>query len=240
MNGLEFIDPKKKHHKKLQQIAEELDLSKILEKPIRHFSNGEVRKSLIVRALLTDPKLIILDEPFDGLDKLSVKWLNEAISGIINNGVTVWLVSHRFDELAPEINHVLCLKSGEVFAQGLRSEIITTKNMRELFGSSNLEIFRKRDGLIKNFKNNKIFQNNLIDSMPINNKFTNIIKMVNVNVNYGEKVVLKQFNWTVKKGENWKIVGPNGAGKSTLLSLISGDNLQAYSNKIYLFKILKI
>ena len=59
--------------------------------------------------------------------------------------------------------------------------------------------------------------------------------MKNVNVSYGKKVVLKNFNWSVQQGENWKIVGPNGAGKSTLLSLISCDNLQAYANEIYLF-----
>ena len=59
--------------------------------------------------------------------------------------------------------------------------------------------------------------------------------MRKVNVHYGKKVVLGNFNWTVKKGENWKIVGPNGAGKSTLLSLITADNLQVYSNEIHMF-----
>ena len=48
-------------------------------------------------------------------------------------------------------------------------------------------------------------------------------------------MVLKNFNWSVQQGENWKIVGPNGAGKSTLLNLISGYNLQVYANEIYLF-----
>ena len=61
--------------------------------------------------------------------------------------------------------------------------------------------------------------------------------MVNVNISYGSKKVLNKFNWTVRNGENWKIVGPNGAGKSTILSLISGDNLQTYSNEVYLFGI---
>ena len=49
-----------------------------------------------------------------------------------------------------------------------------------------------------------------------------IILMRKVNVRYGNKVVLENFNWTVKKGENWKIVGPNGAGKTTLAKLILG------------------
>ena len=66
-----------------------------------------------------------------------------------------------------------------------------------------------------------------------------VILMRKVNVRYGKKVVLKNFNWTVRNGENWKIVGPNGAGKSTLLSLITADNLQAYSNEIHMFGKLR-
>lgn len=59
--------------------------------------------------------------------------------------------------------------------------------------------------------------------------------MKNTTVQYGKTVVLKNLNWTVRRGENWAITGPNGAGKTTLLSLITGDNLQAYANEIYLF-----
>ena len=59
--------------------------------------------------------------------------------------------------------------------------------------------------------------------------------MVNVNVRYGEKKILNNINWEVKKGERWNLSGPNGAGKSTLLSLITADNPQAYANEIYLF-----
>jgi molybdate transport system ATP-binding protein len=59
--------------------------------------------------------------------------------------------------------------------------------------------------------------------------------MVNVNVQYGDRSILKNISWEVKKGERWSISGPNGAGKSTLLSLITGDNTKAYANEIYLF-----
>ena len=59
--------------------------------------------------------------------------------------------------------------------------------------------------------------------------------MINVNVQYGDKKILNNINWQVKKGERWNLSGPNGAGKSTLLSLITADNPQAYANEIYLF-----
>jgi len=59
--------------------------------------------------------------------------------------------------------------------------------------------------------------------------------MVDVHVRYGERKILNNIHWVVKKGERWNLSGPNGAGKSTMLSLITADNPQAYSNEIYLF-----
>ena len=235
LSGQQIIDPEAKHSKQLQIIAEQFRITELLEKPLRYFSNGETRKTLIAKALLAEPKLLILDEPFEGLDSASVKWLSKTISSLIQNGLAVWLVSHRFEELVPEIKHVLCLKSGKIFAQGLRSEILNPAKMKVLYGDADVGIFRS-----KVFENNAVQDEKLIPerdtkSNSIPDKNTCIIQMKNVNVQYDEKVVLKQFNWSVREGENWKIVGPNGAGKSTLLSLISGDNLQAYSNEIYLF-----
>ena len=59
--------------------------------------------------------------------------------------------------------------------------------------------------------------------------------MDKITVAYGDKVVIKDFSWKIRKGENWGVTGPNGAGKSTLLSLIAGDHLQAYANRVKLF-----
>jgi molybdate transport system ATP-binding protein len=56
-----------------------------------------------------------------------------------------------------------------------------------------------------------------------------------VNICYGEKIILQDINWEVKRTECWSVSGPNGAGKSTLLSLVTADNPQAYANKIILF-----
>jgi len=63
----------------------------------------------------------------------------------------------------------------------------------------------------------------------------NIVKMVDVNISYGEKQVLKNINWEVKAGEKWLLQGHNGSGKSTLLSLVNGDHPQSYANELYLF-----
>jgi molybdate transport system ATP-binding protein len=59
--------------------------------------------------------------------------------------------------------------------------------------------------------------------------------MKNVRVAFGDRVVLRDLNWTVRRGENWAVVGPNGSGKTTLLGLITGENLQVYANEVSLF-----
>ena len=235
LTGRKFIDPDNFNFKELQKIAKQLNISSILENPIFKFSNGELRKTFIAKSLLAKPELLILDEPFDGLDFFSVKWLKKTISDLINSGLPIWLVSHRFDEIVPEISHILCLRSGKVFAQGPRSEILNSKTIKKLFKKDNLKIVNNTNTIAKKEKFNKFFQSYPIKESQKIIKNYSTIKMVNVNISYGNKIVLKDFNWTVKKGENWKIFGGNGAGKSTLLNLIYGDNLQVYSNEIYIF-----
>jgi molybdate transport system ATP-binding protein len=62
-----------------------------------------------------------------------------------------------------------------------------------------------------------------------------LVELKHATVAYGDHVVFKDLTWTVRRGENWAVVGPNGSGKTTLLGLITGDNLQAYANEVYLF-----
>jgi len=235
LTGQEVLDPEGKHPESLLKIAEQLGLSSLLGKPLRYFSNGETRKTLIGKALLSEPKLLILDEPFEGLDTESVLWLKGTLSDLIKTGLAVWLVSHRFEELVPEITHVLCLKSGESFAQGLRSQVLITEVMEGLYEKADHKETNLKTNENSTEINENLIQTDFFESVPEKDIKHSLIRMKNVNVQYGEKVVLKNFYWSVEQGENWKIVGPNGSGKSTLLSLICGDNLQAYANELYLF-----
>ena len=230
LTGREYMDPEGKNSMKTLKIAEELGLKHLLENPIRYYSNGETRKTLIGKALLSDPKLLILDEPFEGLDFNSVIWLKQTISSLIRKGLGIFLIINRVEDLIPEITHVLCLKSGEVFAKGEKEDVLTPERIKLLYENKKFEEKKEE---------NLLLTNEVQESNPLKKKVKGdqdaIILMRKVNVRYGSKVVLKNFNWIVKKGENWKIVGPNGAGKSTLLSLITADNLQVYSNEVHMF-----
>ena len=230
LTGREYMDPEGKNSNATLKIAEKLGLKPLLENPMRYYSNGETRKTLIGKALLSDPKMLILDEPFEGLDFNSVIWLKQSISSLIRKGLAILLISNRVEDLVPEITHVLCLKSGEVFAKGERADVLTHERMELLYENKKFEEKKEENLLLTN----EVQESNTLKK-NINRDQGAIILMRKVNVRYGNKVVLENFNWTVKKGENWKIVGPNGAGKSTLLSLITADNLQVYSNEIHMF-----
>jgi molybdate transport system ATP-binding protein len=182
-----------------------------------------MKKVLIARALIKAPKLLILDEPFAGIDAGSREKLAESIAELVRQGLQVVLVTHRAHEILPFISNILFIKNGKVMTQGRRNDILTTENLNRLYDRKyfdhGLTLDMRKSGAVKS----ESYKNRIL------------VDMRNVSVKYGNVLVLNNLNWTVRQRENWAIVGPNGSGKTTLLSLIAGDNPQAYANEIYLF-----
>jgi molybdate transport system ATP-binding protein len=222
--------------KRLIETADLLGLRSLLERGITLLSTGEMRKTLIARALMKSPKLLILDEPFDGLDEGSRTSLAESINHLMTTPIRVILVTHRAEEIAPNITHVLFVKKGRLFMQGPKEELLTSEWVSKLFDSDLL--VEKVDGKYRVSygveKTKKIdltfFYRDVLDGGP-----DVLIQMKDTTVQYGDFVALDRFNWTMKQGENWAILGPNGSGKSTILRLILGENLQGYANQVTLF-----
>lgn len=207
---------------RIDRILHLMGISQLLNREIRYLSTGEMRKLLIARALLKEPKLLILDEPFDGLDQHSKLKIKDSIIDLIDHGYQIVLVTHRMDELIPHISHVLCLKEGRIIMQGARDEVFESVNLSQLYenGNSMAETISLPAAPAK---------------ASMNRGDRILIEMEGASVKYGDKSIINNLNWTVRQNENWAIVGPNGAGKSTLLKLIVGDNQQAYSNKVNIF-----
>ncbi|TSK06158.1 MAG: molybdate ABC transporter ATP-binding protein ModF [Geobacter sp.] len=207
---------------RLAELAQELSFTKILERGIKFLSTGEMRKTLICKALLQDPKLLVLDEPFDGLDRDSSTVLKQLISSCLERGTQVVLLLNRFSEIVPETTHIAYIKECSLFMTGGREEMLASEALRRFhaFHYTLPAVLPEVD---------------TARSVPPLVPGEPLIDMKNVSVRYGEKQILNGVTWTVREGEHWKISGPNGSGKSTLLSLISGDNPQAYANDISLF-----
>ncbi len=187
---------------------------------MRHLSTGELRKVLIARALMKSPRLVVLDEPFGGIDAASREELKVLLDDLAREGVQLVLVSHRADEIPPGITHVLCVKDGRVVLQGRREEVI----------SGWLRISAEDESPAPYLPRENARESAAPDIL---------VEMKGVTVKFGDVTILDGLDWTVRRGENWAVLGPNGSGKTTLLSLITGDNLQAYANEIRLFGMLK-
>lgn len=205
----------------LQCLAMKLRFENVLEQGLRTLSTGEMRKVVIGRALLRGPKILVLDEPFDGLDSDSCDSLKDVLSSCTEKGITVVLLLNRFSEILPEVTHVAYLKDCSLFALGPKEEILQSEALLRFHS----------------FHYTLPAQLPMYDSghSPALDRAHPLIEMKNVSVCYGDKTVLNKLTWTVLPGQNWRIAGPNGSGKTTLLNLINGDNVKAYGYDISLF-----
>lgn len=97
-------------------------------------STGEARRVLIARALVHQPRALLLDEPCTGLDMASRRHFLETLRALAHGGTTLLLVTHHVEEILPEIAQVLLLKEGRVLRQGDKAATLTDAALSEAFG----------------------------------------------------------------------------------------------------------
>jgi molybdate transport system ATP-binding protein len=209
-------------HAMIAQKVAQLEVTHLLTRAIRFLSSGEMRKVLIARALIPSPRLLILDEPFDGLDLQTRTQMAHCINTLMNGKQQVILVTHRITEVLPNISHILGIKEGKVLFQGERERVLVPGQIERLY--------TPQKAPAESLLPPPLPAVSELDPIP-----ETLVEMKAATVKYGNFTVLEKLNWTMRSGENWAILGPNGVGKTTLLSLIAGDNPQAYANEIYLF-----
>lgn len=199
-----------------ERILAALGFSGLINATLIQLSSGEHKKLQLVKALWLRPQLLILDLPYNGLDVRSRQNLNTLLEEITETGTQLILISNE-TELPVCIDRIAMIKAGqlvEISAEERQAREERSQNELELTGRA-----------VPTF---------LMDAVASASS-PEIIKMIDVNISYGEKKVLKNINWEVKAGEKWVLHGHNGSGKSTLLSLICGDHPQAYANNFSLF-----
>lgn len=192
-----------------KQVVELLGIAPLLSRDLVQLSNGERRQVTLARALLKDPRLLILDNPFGGLDSQFRIRLRQVIEGLMRDGVQVMVVTTRTEEVPPGITHVLWVDRYQVIAQGVWSEPL---EVSDALGPDPTTPCKESE-----------------PEGPV------LVQMAGVCVVYHGISILWQVDWTIRRGEHWALLGPNGSGKTTLLSLILGDHPQAYANNVTLF-----
>jgi iron complex transport system ATP-binding protein len=118
------------------QIIQFMGCEDLVTHSFGRISQGEQQKIIIARALMAQPRLLILDEPCAGLDLLARETLLDTISSLVQQKhcPTVIFVTHHIEEIIPIFSHVLILKSGRILAKGLKEEILTSNILSHTFG----------------------------------------------------------------------------------------------------------
>lgn len=198
-----------------QKIVDELEIGYVKERKLLSLSNGERKRVQLAGALLQSPDLLILDQPFVGLDVHSVEKFGQIIETLKNAGITFVLVCDPF-HIPRFADTVLELRNGAVSAIVPRSQYSPEGETGAADADNSESDF-------------------LQELFPRNITCQSVVKMKNNRVSFNGKDVLSGIDWEIKTGERWVLRGPNGAGKTTLLSLITADNPQGYLNNLVLF-----
>ncbi|MFJ2973049.1 molybdate ABC transporter ATP-binding protein ModF [Kluyvera sp. NPDC087067] len=203
-------------------LAEQFGISHLLERRFKYLSTGETRKTLLCQALMSQPDLLILDEPFDGLDVASRRQLACHLATLHEAGYTLVLVLNRFDDIPDFVPFAGVLADCTLAQTGETKALLAQTLIAQLAHSEKLS------GMTLPEPDAPSARLSLPDGQPL-------IVLNDGVISYNDRPIINHLSWTVAPGEHWQIVGPNGAGKSTLLSLVTGDHPQGYSNDLTLF-----
>lgn len=196
-------------------LLEALHVRPLLQKPLIQLSNGENKRVQLAIAVMESPELLILDNPFLGLDTEGRATLHNIIDNLPAKGIQLLLITNGH-ELPTAISHVAQLDRGRWSFLGHKADFHPNEKKRPAALDA---------GILQKLRAEAIQHED----------FTFAVKLEHATIRYGENVILKDISWEVRKGERWNVSGPNGAGKSTLLSLLTADNPQAYANQLWLF-----
>ncbi len=191
-------------------LVQRMGIEPLLDVEFLKLSNGQTRKARIAKVLLQHPAMLLLDNPFVGLDARFRTELIEWLGELVQNGQPLLLVADE-TTLPAFVSHVVKLDKGQVVWAGPRAEFIPTAPAGADWAVPALQ------------------------TTPQPADFTEAFRLTDVTVRYGDKKLLDAVNWTVRAGERWALLGHNGAGKSILLSVLYGDHPQAYANQVYVF-----
>jgi len=134
------MDNPDRRRQKLDELLAEFSISHLRESPSIALSGGERRRLEIARALATDPKFIMLDEPFAGVDPIAVEDIRSLVSHLKDKGFGVLITDHNVRETLEITDRAYVLHNGEVLAEGKPGEIIHNNDVRRVYLGANFRM----------------------------------------------------------------------------------------------------
>lgn len=224
-----------KRRRDLTEVIGLLKLEPLLERGIHQLSHGESRKVHIARLLLQTPHLLILDDPFVGLDSEARAQMRMAIEVLLaHEDPQILILSSRVEDIPAGVERILVVNEQRVAAVVGPADLPRLAELARGLEQKTSKLPEPGD-----FQRPAAFvevAEQYAQGLALSAGLSPVlVEMRRVSVKYGQVAVLQNIDWTVKRAERWALSGHNGAGKTTLLSLILADNPQAYANEISLF-----
>ena len=123
---------------------DQLEAGHLADKPVGEMSAGEMRRVLIGRALVHEPEMLLIDEPSNALDLAAQSELRQSLRRLAQHGVGIVLITHHLADILPEIDRVVMMREGRIFADGPKTEVLTEERLQKLFGVA--VTMARRDG----------------------------------------------------------------------------------------------
>jgi iron complex transport system ATP-binding protein len=130
---------------KAREAAAFLGISGLLDRSSSTLSSGEMRRLLVGRALVHEPEMLLLDEPYTSLDIAARHGFAGLVGSLAALGHAIVIVTHDISEIPSEVERVVLLKGGRVFADGPKAELLNSESLSELYGLR-LTVFREGEG----------------------------------------------------------------------------------------------
>ncbi len=202
------------------ELIEKFGLTPLLDRAFRKLSTGESRKVMLIRALTSDAELLILDEPFEGLDVASLEALNTHLAAIAED-TTIVTVLNRLDRCPGFITHIAYVAEGKLEQQIARTNTEARQHLEALLHLKTADL--------------EVPPTDTDSKLPELDTQNPLVRISNGAIKYADSIIFENLNWTINPGTHWQLTGPNGSGKTALLSLITGDHPQCYVNDIFVF-----
>lgn len=194
-----------------------LGLDPLLQRGYRQLSSGEARKTLLAWQWLQHPDLLLLDEPFDSLDRDMRESLSAFFAGATASGKhTLIFLLNTLEDVFPWHTHIAVLDRGELLLAGPAADVLQNTSVKALLEFDPAQLPPWPEPLPR---------------APLADP---LIVLRNGHVHY-ETPVFTGIDLEVRHGTHTLLTGPNGSGKSTLLGLLTGDHPQCYGNELWLF-----
>lgn len=203
-------------------LIQAMDMTACLDQGFRQLSSGQARKLMILSQIFRGVSCLVIQAPFEGLDRYSCRELDKALQHLFSRNIQLLLFVHNQGDIPSWATHLAVVSGGRLEDQGPADQVLARipgNRAQADFTATVQDLDRTEDHAHEK-------------PHP-----SCLIRLRRGSAGYGGQPVFTELDLVVHQGEHTLVTGPNGSGKSTLLQVITGDHPACYTNDLTIFDI---